>query len=290
MPAPTWDDIRSPSFEEEAVRILCSNPPRRRQVAGVVPVHGIPGSAGRYAAFRVLLDDGSRRVARLGLQPKTVLPPEPGFLGACLFAPAGQQFEADTAALLSSAGVPALVPDAVAEAEGMQIMWLPLLRRSNSAADPLAWQRALSAMPADRPEGFPVFTDRARKLEVLHTLGTGTAAALGDRYDLWMETLFEEATRWSVVHGNPAVRHGLQANGGNGANGGITLVDFADACWAPAAWDASGLVTSGIATQSEATALFGLTRGEMDAALALRAAGTAIMSAAVHPSAGLRAA
>lgn len=292
MSSPTWEEITSPDFEETANRIICENPPCRRSVAGVVPVDGVPGTTGRYALFRVLFDDGTRRVARIGAvpDPEAAAVDNSGFLGTAIAAPAGQKWEAAAAALAAEAGVPALVPDAVTAAGGVEIMWLPLLKRTALASDPVAWQSALAPMPNEQPGGFPVFTDRARKLAVLHSMGTGTAARLGDRYDLWLETLFEEATRWSVVHGSPAERHALAANGDNGANGGITVVDFAESCWAPVAWEASGLVAAGIATRNEATALFGLTKAEMEAAVTLRSAGAAIMSASVHPSAGLRAA
>lgn len=279
MPSPTWAQIRSPFFADHANRILCDNPPHRRSVVGVVPVNGVPGAGGRYAVFRVLFEDGSKMVARIGAAPVPGTTENAGFLGTALTLPAGQGHEAEAARICAAAGVPALIPEAVTEAEGVEIMWLPLIPRAVTGAAPDQWRTALEAMPQSRPEGFPVFTDRARTLELLHGLDNGVAAALGDRYDLWMETLFEEATRWSVVHGNPQPGHAVRAkgdNGGNGANGGISLIDFRASCWAPSVWDASGLVAAGQLSAKEAAVLFGFTRTETEAAVNLRQAGEAI--------------
>lgn len=265
MATPSWDDIRSPSFEEHANRLICENPPERRAVFGVIPVHGLPGTGSKYQTFRVLLDDGTRRVARIGALPAGDADPEPGFLGTARSIPEGQQYEADIAALLAESGVPALVPESVTAAGGVEIMWLPLLGRAEATAGD--WAEALSLMPGERPDWMPVFTDRARTLQALHAMDTADAAGLGGAYDLWLETLFEEATRWCVTHGDPRPGHAL---GGNGANGGITLIDFSASSWAPAAWDAAGLVTSGLAAQDEAAERFGLAGAEVAAAVRVR--------------------
>lgn len=275
MPTPTWAQIRSPFFVDHANRILCDSPPPGRSVAGVAPISGVPGAGGRYSIFRVLFKDGSKMAARIGAAPLHVTTETTGFLGTSLTFPDGQEHEAEAARICAAAGVPALAPEAVTKAEGVEIMWLPLIPRAVTGATPVQWRNALEAMPDARPEGFPVFTDRARTLELLHGMENGVSAALGDRYDLWMETLFEEATRWSVVHGNPQTGHAVRnkgANGDNGANGGISLIDFRFSCWAPAVWDASGLVAAGQLTAKEAAALFGFTRAETESAVSLRLA------------------
>ena len=262
MANPTWDDIRSPSFADRANAIICDNPPPRRSVRGITP---LPGS--RYAVFRVTLDDGSRHAVRIGALES---PAEPvtGFLGTTT-AGTGQAWQMETARAAAADGAPVLVPDLVAESDGVEVMWTALVADNGIQMTAAQWHRLLGSMPVSQRPTDPVFTHRAAAMECLSGLDHSIAAPLGDRYDLWLETLFEEATKWSLIHSDAErghVRSGAKsAFGGNGA----ILISPGFLCWAPVVW---GLMSLPEPARGEALRLGGFSRDEVDAALRLRAA------------------
>ena len=273
MANPTWDDIRSPSFADQANAIICDNPPPRRSVRGITP---LPGT--HYAVYRVTLDDGSRHAVRIGALT-TPATPVRGFLGTTT-AGAGMAWQAEAARTAAADGAPVLVPELVAEGGGVEIMWLPLVPDNGIQMTGGQWHRILAAMPGRQRDSDAVFTHRAAAMKRLSGLDHSIAAPLGDRYDLWLETLFEEATRWSLMHG-AAVREHVRS-GARGAFGGkgAILVSPGSLFWAPSVWAAISLPES---VRADALRLGKFSRAETEAALQLRIASDDV-EAGVSPS------
>lgn len=259
---PTWADIQSPLFADAANRIICDNPPKGRSVRGITP---LPGTT--YAVHRVTLDDGSRHVVRIGAVPLDRDTADDGFLGTASVTMKSLRHQKQAALSAHAGGAPVAVPWLVRECDGVEMMWMPFVDDDTSPLTAGQWHGLLQCLPDRRLPGSPVFTHRAQIMEALHGLDQAVAAGLGGRYDLWMETLFEEATRWSMIHGDPTREHVRSgARGGIGANGAIML-SLGAMCWAPAVWDATGVPAE---VRGEVMALGGYSPAEIRAALELR--------------------
>jgi hypothetical protein len=264
----TWDQLRAPSFEALAQRVIESALPDGLDLADITHMR-----TAHYAVYRATTTDGSSWVVRVGLVSEEDDEPaaNAGYQGTSIVSPTGQLREFEIARGYAAAGAAVSVPSHHVRTGALDVLWVPFLVGDDLPLTAAQWHEALSALHAYRPdEELPVFTNRAKSFARLDELPDTITVSLRNRYDTRMEALFEAATSWSVVHGD--------AHAGNALNvsGKAVLFDFDTACWAPSVWDLTHLLNrAGFAantgyTAAELAELFPFTSEEVHAALELR--------------------
>lgn len=266
--ARTWEQLRAAPFQHEAPAIIAAAAPEGLIIDTVAHLR-----TAHYSVYKVTALDGSCWVTRIGVVGDTDDAPaeNTGFLGTSAASPSGQSREVMIARGYASAGANVSVPVHYARAGNLDVSWVPFLTGTDAPVTAAQWHAALSALHAFRPaEDFPVFTNRAKSFARLEEVPDTLAIGLRNQYDTCLESLFEAATTWSVIHGD--------AHAGNAINcgGSAVLFDFDTACMAPSVWDLTHLLNRAGAgentgyTAPELAGLFNFTAAEVDAALRLR--------------------
>jgi hypothetical protein len=269
LPAvPSWADVRTATFNDSAPHLLASTAPAGLEVFAVTHVR-----TAHYAVYRVTAMDASEWIVRVGVATDTDnrSVDNSGFLGTSTYSPTGQRRELEVAAGYETAGARVSVPAHHIRTLGLDFLWVPFLEGASDPLNARQWHQAITSLQGYRPEALlPVFTNRAKSFARLDDLPAQMSIRLRNRYDTWLEALFETATSWSVVHGD--------AHGGNALNigGEAVLFDFDTACWAPTVWDLTHLLNRAGThpntgyTSEELQSLFSFEPVEVQAALELR--------------------
>jgi len=264
----TWETIRSKEFLSTARKIITASVPVGMNIVSVQHVR-----SSHYAAYRVSTEDGSWLV-RIGLiaPEDSAAVDNSGFLGTSTTIPSGQKREKIVAEGYREFGGQVVAPSHYIDVDGLDILWIPLIKDNGIDIDAEGWAQALNSLTYFIPEESEaaVFTNRTKSMNRLERLPKEMALTLKREYDEKLSRFFDVSTRWSLVHGDA---HALNAmNTGDG----VILFDFDTVCWAPSVWDATHLINRAGKEKHASysvdtlTTLLEVTPREVSAALELR--------------------
>lgn len=287
--AELWAWLRTTDFLPIGAETIRNTAPPEMQILSVTHVR-----TGHYAAYKVETSENSWLV-RVGLVSPSDSQPanNSAYLGTSTHSPTGQEREYTLARQFAASNVSVATPahyavTSPADAHGAayDVLWLPFLQDSGVAVTAIQWFETLSPLHNHKSVvELPLFTNREKTMTRLRSFSDReAAAAFAEEYDAGLAHLFEVATQWGVVHGDAHCENILIFDGTP------ILFDFDTACWAPAVWDLTHLLsrvgTSGNTgyTADELKAVFPFTEEEIAAALRVRDVATRIARAVVTPN------